>query len=162
MLKAFLKDETGLELSEYAVAAALIAIAAAGVFSALGDVIGVKINELGGQHLFGQVNQGDSTRVSMFLVSTFLLVPLAAVIAYYDVRYRRIPNAFVLAAFSGGVLMHAILGGWQGLYSSLGGCLLGFVLMFILHVFGAMGAGDVKLCGDWGRDRRPSWSRPLS
>lgn len=81
----------------------------------------------------------------MFLVSTFLLVPLAAVIAYYDVRYRRIPNAFVLAAFSGGVLMNTIVGGWQGIYSSLGGCLLGFVLMFILHVFGAMGAGDVKL-----------------
>jgi pilus assembly protein Flp/PilA len=48
MLKAFLKDESGLELSEYAVAAALIAIAAAGVFSALGDSITTKINELGG------------------------------------------------------------------------------------------------------------------
>jgi Flp pilus assembly pilin Flp len=48
MLKKFFTDETGLELSEYAVAAALIAIAAAGVFTALGDVIGVKINELGG------------------------------------------------------------------------------------------------------------------
>ena len=48
MLKSFLKDETGLELSEYAVAAALIAIAAAGVFSALGDAIGVKIDELSG------------------------------------------------------------------------------------------------------------------
>jgi Flp pilus assembly pilin Flp len=48
MLKKFLKDETGLELSEYAVAAALIAIAAAGVFTALGDAIGLKINELGG------------------------------------------------------------------------------------------------------------------
>jgi pilus assembly protein Flp/PilA len=47
MLKTFLKDETGLELSEYAVAAALIAIAAAGVFSALGDAISVKIDELG-------------------------------------------------------------------------------------------------------------------
>ena len=47
MLKAFLKDETGLELSEYAVAAALIAIAAAGVFSALGNVISVRIDELG-------------------------------------------------------------------------------------------------------------------
>lgn len=83
--------------------------------------------------------------MSIFLVSTLLLVPLAAIIAYYDVRYRRIPNAFVLAAFSGGFLMNTILGGWHGSYSSLGGCLLGFVLMFILHVFGAMGAGDVKL-----------------
>jgi Flp pilus assembly pilin Flp len=48
MLKTFLQDETGLELSEYAVAAALIAIAAAGVFTALGDAISTKITELGG------------------------------------------------------------------------------------------------------------------
>jgi Flp pilus assembly pilin Flp len=48
MLKQFLKDETGLELSEYAVAAALIAIAAAGVFTALGDSISGKVNDLGG------------------------------------------------------------------------------------------------------------------
>ena len=48
MFKAFLKNETGLELSEYAVAAALVAIAVAGVFSALGDAIGVKITELSG------------------------------------------------------------------------------------------------------------------
>jgi pilus assembly protein Flp/PilA len=48
MFKQFLKDETGLELSEYAVAAALIAVAAAGVFTALGDAISLKINDLGG------------------------------------------------------------------------------------------------------------------
>ena len=32
MIKNFLRDETGLELSEYAVAAALIALAVVGVF----------------------------------------------------------------------------------------------------------------------------------
>ena len=47
MLKSFFNDETGLELSEYAVAAALIAIAVAGVFTALGDSISLKVNELG-------------------------------------------------------------------------------------------------------------------
>ena len=83
--------------------------------------------------------------MSILAVSTFLLVPLAAVITYYDVRYRRIPNAFVLAAFSGGLVMNTIIGGLPGLYSSLTGCGLAFVLMFMLHVFGAMGAGDVKL-----------------
>ena len=46
MIKKFLRDETGLELSEYAVAAALIAIACAGVFSPLGTAISDKINEL--------------------------------------------------------------------------------------------------------------------
>jgi prepilin peptidase CpaA len=37
------------------------------------------------------------------------------------------------------------MGGWQGGVNSIGGCVLAFLLMFILHVFGAMGAGDVKL-----------------
>jgi len=74
-----------------------------------------------------------------------LLIPLAIIIAYYDVRYRRIPNPFVLATFISGIAMNAILGGFPGIVASLAGCLLGFALMFILHVFGAMGAGDVKL-----------------
>ncbi|HKP46906.1 MAG TPA: hypothetical protein VJT50_09920 [Pyrinomonadaceae bacterium] len=42
----FLSDETGLELSEYAVAAALIAIAVAGAFTALGGAIGARLNQL--------------------------------------------------------------------------------------------------------------------
>jgi Flp pilus assembly pilin Flp len=48
MIKAFLQDETGLELSEYAVAAALVVVVAAGVFAALGDVITLKMGELSG------------------------------------------------------------------------------------------------------------------
>lgn len=81
----------------------------------------------------------------MYFVTTFLLIPLAAVITYHDVRYRRIPNAYVLAALVGGLAMNLILSGLPGLLSSLAGCGLAFVLMFMLHVFGAMGAGDVKL-----------------
>lgn len=48
MLKRFMQDETGLELSEYAVAAALIAIAVVGAFTALGGAITSKITELKG------------------------------------------------------------------------------------------------------------------
>ncbi|MDX6613186.1 MAG: hypothetical protein QOD75_2372 [Blastocatellia bacterium] len=54
MIKRFLLNETGLELSEYAVAAALVAIAAAGVFMALGDTISVRINELAGHITAGK------------------------------------------------------------------------------------------------------------
>ena len=79
------------------------------------------------------------------LVNIALLLPLAIVIAYYDVRYRRIPNAFVLATLIGGIAINAIFGGFSGVASSVGGCVLAFVLMFMLHIFGAMGAGDVKL-----------------
>lgn len=46
MLIQFLKDETGLELSEYAVAAALVALAAVAAFQTLGTNIGLKITEL--------------------------------------------------------------------------------------------------------------------
>jgi prepilin peptidase CpaA len=73
------------------------------------------------------------------------LIPLAIIVAYYDVRYRRIPNPFVLATFVSGIAINAIAGGLQGVLASLAGCALGFTLMFVLHVFGAMGAGDVKL-----------------
>ncbi|HET6852974.1 MAG TPA: hypothetical protein VFH46_11770 [Pyrinomonadaceae bacterium] len=46
MIKRFFSDETGLELSEYAVAAALVALAAVLAFQTLGTNIGLKINEL--------------------------------------------------------------------------------------------------------------------
>ena len=47
MIRKFFRDETGLELSEYAVAAALVAIAVVGAFTALGTAIGDKITSLG-------------------------------------------------------------------------------------------------------------------
>jgi Flp pilus assembly pilin Flp len=46
-MKRFFLDETGLELSEYAVAAALVAIAVVGAITALGTAIGDKITSLG-------------------------------------------------------------------------------------------------------------------
>jgi prepilin peptidase CpaA len=76
-----------------------------------------------------------------------LLLPLALIITYYDVRYRRIPNAFVLATLVGGLAINGFYGGFSGLAGSLGGLLLAFGMMFLLHLFGAMGAGDVKLFG---------------
>ncbi|MDT4895002.1 MAG: prepilin peptidase CpaA [Acidobacteriota bacterium] len=82
---------------------------------------------------------------SLFIVIAALLIPLAIIITYYDVRYRRIPNAFVLATLASGLIVNTIYGGLNGVLASLGGCAIAFILMFILHVFGAMGAGDVKL-----------------
>lgn len=82
---------------------------------------------------------------SHIIISSILLVPLAVVITYYDSRYRRIPNVFVLATLLSGLLINSIFGGFSGALASIGGCVLAFTLMFILHIFGAMGAGDVKL-----------------
>ena len=79
------------------------------------------------------------------IIVEVLLVPLAVLIIYHDVRYRRIPNPFVLATLISGITLNFVLGGVHGALSSIGGCVLAFILMFILHIFGAMGAGDVKL-----------------
>jgi prepilin peptidase CpaA len=80
------------------------------------------------------------------LLSNFIvLLLLAMVISYYDMRYRRIPNVLVLAVFTFGLTINAILHGWSGVTFSLGGCLFAFGLMLLLHLFGALGAGDVKL-----------------
>jgi prepilin peptidase CpaA len=83
----------------------------------------------------------DTTTIS----ALSLLLPLTGVITYFDVRYRRIPNVFVLATLAGGLLINLAAGGPWGLWASAGGCVMAFVLMLLLHVFGAMGAGDVKL-----------------
>jgi Flp pilus assembly pilin Flp len=45
-MKFFLLDDTGLELSEYAIAAALVTFTVIGVFTSLGDAILLRLNEL--------------------------------------------------------------------------------------------------------------------
>lgn len=79
------------------------------------------------------------------IVTALMFTPLAIVIAYMDVRYRRIPNKLVLVTLVGGLALNTLFGGSHGLLLSLGGLALAFGLMFFLHVFGTMGAGDVKL-----------------
>jgi Flp pilus assembly protein protease CpaA len=87
-------------------------------------------------------------------VYQLFLVPLAVLIIYHDVRYRRIPNPFVLATLISGLTINFAIGGLHGGLNSIGGCVLAFILMFILHVFGAMGAGDVKLFAAIGSSHR--------
>ncbi|HLA09689.1 MAG TPA: A24 family peptidase [Pyrinomonadaceae bacterium] len=74
-----------------------------------------------------------------------LLASMAALVIYYDVRYRRIPNQVVLVMLIGGLAINTNFGGLQGAYASLLGLGLAFLPMFLMHIFGAMGAGDVKL-----------------
>lgn len=81
------------------------------------------------------------------MVKLAVLIPLAASVIYNDVRYRRIPNLLVLTALIAGLAINSATGGWRGLGSSLLGFGLGFIPMLLLHIFGAMGAGDVKLFG---------------
>ncbi|MBI3423679.1 MAG: prepilin peptidase [Acidobacteria bacterium] len=64
---------------------------------------------------------------------------------YYDVRYRRIPNVFVLLGLVGGLCLNIWQAGWLGLRESLLGCTLAFFLMFVVRMYsGALGPGDIK------------------
>lgn len=85
--------------------------------------------------------------VSREIIILFFLVPLSAVTIYYDMRYRRIPNLLVAVTLAAGLAINASFGGWQGAFSSMKGLGLAFVPMFLIHIVGAMGAGDVKLTG---------------
>jgi len=79
------------------------------------------------------------------VIIALLFIPLAVAIIYQDVRYRRIPNKLVFATLMAGISLNLVFRGWHGLGSSLEGMMVAFVVMFILHLVGTMGAGDVKL-----------------
>jgi prepilin peptidase CpaA len=81
------------------------------------------------------------------IMKILLLAPMAAFIMYYDVRYRRIPNVLVLGTLIGGLAINTSFGGFAGALSSVEGFVIAFIPMFMIHLFGAMGAGDVKLFG---------------
>ena len=65
--------------------------------------------------------------------------------AVVDSARRRIPNAISLGTATTGVLLAATGISGVTLASSLFGFVIGFILMMPGHVFGATGAGDVKL-----------------
>ena len=65
--------------------------------------------------------------------------------AVIDLRTRRIPNILTATLAAIGIGLAAAGLGRVGLGASLLGCLLGLAFMMPGHIFGATGAGDVKL-----------------
>ena len=72
---------------------------------------------------------------------------ITLVAAVIDVRTRRIPNWFTVPVLAGGLLFHAITGGWGGLLTAIGGFATGFGILLVLWLTGGGGGGDVKLMG---------------
>jgi prepilin peptidase CpaA len=75
-------------------------------------------------------------------VCAFVLLVLCA---YWDVRYRRIPNWATLPGTALGLGLNGLFLGWQGMKESGLGLLVGFGALVVLFVLGWMGGGDVKL-----------------
>ncbi|MEK3827546.1 A24 family peptidase [Paenibacillus sp. FSL K6-1558] len=67
-----------------------------------------------------------------------------------DIRSMKIPNRLTLPVTAMGVLAHLAWGGWGGMWFSLAGFAVGFGMLFLMYVIGAVGAGDVKLFGGIG------------
>jgi prepilin peptidase CpaA len=75
---------------------------------------------------------------------------LGVVSAISDLARRSVPNWLTGAGVLGGLLWHAVGGGWRGLGWAAAGAALGFALLLPLHIQGAMGGGDVKLMSAFG------------
>jgi prepilin peptidase CpaA len=78
------------------------------------------------------------------LVTAVVAVGMGAA-AVIDLRTRRIPNILTASIAGIGLGIAAAGFGHVGLGASMLGCLLGLAFMMPGHLFGATGAGDVKL-----------------
>jgi prepilin peptidase CpaA len=83
--------------------------------------------------------------VEKAVIVQLLLVAVIGAAAYTDIRYQKIPNKLALAGLGSGIALHVLLYGLTGAGLALIGAVSGFGIMLVLHLFGAIGAGDVKL-----------------
>lgn len=74
---------------------------------------------------------------------------VAGVAAYFDVKYRKIPNWLVLFGMVSGLVLNSLAGTDLLIHSALG-LTIGIAVLIIPFAFGWMGAGDVKMFGSIG------------
>lgn len=74
-----------------------------------------------------------------------LLSLFVAAAFFTDMKSMRIPNALTVSGAVTGIAYHTIVGGWAGFKFAGLGLAVGFGSLLLLHVIGALGAGDVKL-----------------
>lgn len=74
-----------------------------------------------------------------------VLVLVVLVAAFFDVRSHRIPNWLTFSGVLLGIALNGFLFESAGLWYSLKGLGLAFVVYFVLYLLRGMGAGDVKL-----------------
>jgi prepilin peptidase CpaA len=88
-------------------------------------------------------------KIGLILLHSIVLI-IALISGYTDLRYRKIFNVITLPAMVLGFILQFSFFGFSGLLSALIGFLIGFGFFFLFYLFGGMGAGDVKLMGALG------------
>lgn len=81
----------------------------------------------------------------MSYVIDIILIALVLGAVYTDLRARRVPNWQTMPALVLGLGLNALVGGFDGLLSSLIAASMVLGLLLIPWLLGGLGAGDVKL-----------------
>ena len=81
---------------------------------------------------------------SQVSVPLIVAAGVAILAGFVDFVRFRIPNAITVPFLVSGFTYHIATGGLSGLGRSAGGCLICFLIVLVLYIMGAMGAGDVK------------------
>lgn len=79
------------------------------------------------------------------LALDIVLIALLAGAAFWDLRYRKIPNLLTMPALLIGLALQVAAEGGPGLLDSFLGLGAGFLLFLFPFLSGAMGGGDLKL-----------------
>jgi prepilin peptidase CpaA len=83
-------------------------------------------------------------------VTAALVIGAGVAATVIDIRRRRVPNVLTMGVASLGLVVAMAGVGAVTVGAALGGLALGLALLLPAHVFGATGAGDVKLLAAFG------------
>jgi prepilin peptidase CpaA len=100
---------------------------------------------------------GDSLAGPLPGLRAAVLVGLLLAACIHDVRSRRIPNGLSSALLLLGIMVAMAVGGWMATAQALLTCAMGLALWLPFHIFGKLGAGDVKLFA-----AAAAWLSPLA
>src|SRR4029079_9373099 len=89
-------------------------------------------------------------RLDSMSLTAALVIGAGVAATVVDVRRRRVPNVLTMGVASAGLVLAMAGFGTVTIGGALGGLALGLALLLPAHVFGATGAGDVKLLAAFG------------
>lgn len=80
-------------------------------------------------------------------VQSFLILLITLVGAYFDIKFRKVPNWLTFGAFFSALTLNLCSLKLSQVLNCVLGLVVGILLLLIPYMMGGMGAGDVKLLG---------------